>query len=62
MAHYLGKPGRFKVYGFYSVSRRFAEGQAQRLGLGAVWSGRIVSKPIELHILPAAPAPGRQPD
>jgi len=62
MFHLLGKPGKFTVYAMYSVGRRMVEGQGKRLGLGPVWSGRVVSKPVEIEIQPVAGSQGRGKD
>jgi len=52
MFHILETPGKFKAYAFFSYDRRFPEVWGKRFGLTGIWSGRVVSKPIEVEILP----------
>lgn len=52
VAHIIEKPGRFKVYAVFSVGKRFADVQEELLDLPPVWSGRVVSEPVEIEILP----------
>jgi len=48
--HAIANSGTFTVYALYSVDKRFAEGQAARLGLPQIWRGRVVSEPLEIDV------------
>jgi hypothetical protein len=59
VAHFVGKPGRFKVYAVYSFSKASAQvaDKAGKPGEPATWYGQVVSKPVDIEIAPAKDAP-----
>ena len=53
VGHSVGKPGKFKVYVVYAIMPDSAKLQTNQYGPPPVWSGRIVSNPVEIEIQPA---------
>jgi len=48
--HAIGESGKVTVRALYSVEKRFAQGLSGRLGLSQVWTGRVVSRPLEIDV------------
>ena len=54
--HFIGKPGKFRVYLVYAITPGSAKLQTDQYDPPPVWSGRIVSEPVEIKILAATGA------
>ncbi|MBI2060941.1 MAG: hypothetical protein HYT87_14330 [Nitrospirae bacterium] len=52
LAHSLGQPGTFQVYFMYELTWRLSEYFRSRLVGKEIWTGRVVSKPVDIVVRP----------